>query len=335
MYGPNQVGDIIIGSGVATQTTAQTFIASALDKEVGIFQDNGAAIAANKSFKFLQKTSGDAVKGLNYEFSDVINPKYLNRITVSNFAAEIQKQVTVAGFTGNVLANTTYEVEVKVYNDGGTLSPENFATVQGFYVTGSSVSAETATTIRDGVLKSLTSNFKRRGDFEVVLAAVAGPGITVTGKLQKAVPGKIEGRQIEFDVIAKVYQNVQDLTQPQQNLGLLTTTVNATNFPGAGTGKQAVNYEWFVKGGKYEVYRTTGYPADFATPYYADASKTYNVIDLVYYAPRLETSVERQYKTLRILADTTGLTGKTELVTKLATITGLTIANPGTTICAG
>ena len=222
-----------------------------------------------------------------------------------------------------------------MYNDGGSLSPENFAVIQGYYVTGASIAAETATTIRDGLLASLNKNLVKRGNGEFVTATVAGPGFTITGKYQNVVPGKIEGRQIQFDVFAKVFQNIQDLTQPQQNLGLLTSTVTVAASPGVGTGKLAVNYEWFTSGNKYEVYRLTGYPANFNTPYYADINGTYNVIDITYYNPRKETSVERQYKALRIMVDSTALTGKTELVTKLATITGLTIANPGTTLCAG
>ena len=333
MYGTNQVGELIIGSGVATETTVQTFIASASNKEVGIFSEDGSAVAVNKPFKVLQKTSGDATKNLNYEYTSSVNPKYVERITVSDYAAEVQKAVAVAGFTGNVLANHTYEVEIRMYNDGGSLSPENFAVIQGYYVTGASIAAETATTIRDGLLASLNKNLVKRGNGEFVTATTASPlGFTITGKYQNVVPGKIEGRQIQFDVFAKVFQNIQDLTQPQQNLGLLTSTVTVAANPGIGTGKLAVNYEWFTSGNKYEVYRTTGYPANFNTPYYADINGEYNVIDITHYTPRNETSVERQYKQLRIMIDNNGLTGKDELVTSLETITGLTITNPGTTL---
>ena len=304
MFGPNQVGELIIGNAAATETTAQTFIATAADKRLKVLSADGTNVAANVPFKVLQKTAGDAGKGLNYEFSDVINPRYVEKVTLSTYLAETQKAVKIAGFTGNVLANHTYEVEIRLYNDGGSLSPENFAVIQGFYVTGASIAAETATTIRDGVLNSLRKNLIKRGDSEFVLTTDASPlGFTITGKAQAVVPGKIIGKQIEFDAIAKVYQNIQDLTQPQQNLGLLTATVSATANPGSGTGKYAVNYEWFVKGYKYEVYRQTGYPADFATPYYASIAGVYNTIHIKYYQPRVETSVERQYKVLTILID--------------------------------
>ena len=327
MYGPNQIGDLIIGNAVAKETTIPTFIATATDKEVGVFSQDGTAPALNKPFKILQKTAGDAGKNLNYEYTEVIDPRYIERITVAEYAAEVQKKVLVDGFTGNVLANHTYEVEIRMYNDGGSLSPENFAVIQGFYVTGASIASETATTIRNGLLASLNKNLKRRGNSEFV-TAVSGTGFTITGKEQRVVPGKIEGRLIEFDVIAKVYQNIQDLTQPQQNLGLLTTIVNAQNYVGKGTGKLAVNYEWFVKGYKYDPAREVGYPVNFNTPYYADITGKYDVVDITYYSPRKETSVERQYKTCRVMITKGGLVG---IIIALQTITGATLNVPGTT----
>jgi hypothetical protein len=329
-YGPLQVGELIIGNTVATQTTAQTFIALAADKSVKILSADGTAPAAKKPFKVLQKTGGDAGKGLNYEFSDIVEPNSIERITISSYAPEVQKSVTVSGFTGNVLPNTTYVTDVRIYNDGGTLSPENFATVQGFYSTGANIGTITPTTIRDGLLKSLKSNLVKRGDYEVVLLPIASPvGFSVTGKVQKVSPGKIEGRQIEFEVIAKVYDNVYSLTTLSQNLGLLTAVTTVASNPGKGTGKLAVNYEWFVKGYKYEVYRQTGYPVDFNTPYYADINGTYDVVDITYFKANKETTIEQQYKTLRTMIASGNLT---TFIADLNTITGLTLVNPGTNL---
>lgn len=331
MFGPNQVGELIIGNTVATQTTAQTFIASAADKSIKMLSQDGTAPSLSQPFKFLQKTSGDASKGLNYEFSDVIEPKSIERITISNYTPEVQKSVTVSGFTGNVLANTTYVCDVRIYNDGGTLSPENFATVQGFYSTNENITGITPLVIRDGLIKSLKANLTRRGDYEVVIAPIASPvGFSITGKVQSVSPGKIEGRQIEFEVIAKVYNNVYSLTSLSQNLGLLTATTTVFANPGKGTGKLAVNYEWFTKGTKYEVYRNTGTPAEFTTPYYADITKTYDVVDITYFKARNQTSVERQYKTLRVMIASG--TEVAKIVTDLNTVTGLTLVSPGTNL---
>ena len=84
-----------------------------------------------------------------------------------------------------------------------------------------------------------------------------------------------EGQQIEFDVVAKQFLNT---SITHENLKLLTVVVDNENNPGAGTGKYAVNLEWFNKGYKYEVYRQTGYPVDFASPSYASVAGIYNAI---------------------------------------------------------
>jgi len=299
MYGPNQVGELIIGNAVATETTTKTFIATASDKEIKAVNSQGTAIADGLPFSYLQKTNGDASKGLDYEFSDVIDPALVEKITLKEYAAEVQKLVTVT--VGTATANTTYEIEVRLYNDGGSLSPENFAIIQGFYVTG--VSAETTTAIKDGLLLSLQKNLIKRGNFELTVVSTGGATFTITSKVQKFVAGKIIGKQIEFDVLGKSFLNAYDTTQPATNSGLVVPVVTTQASPGSGTGKFAVNFEWFVKGMKYEVYRQTGYPADFGTPYYASPTGFYNTIQIKYFSTRKETSVERQYKVLTILVD--------------------------------
>lgn len=327
VFGPNQVGEIIIGDAVATETTFATFKTGASDKEIKALSLDGSAPTVGKSFRFYQK-AGAASDG--YEFSDVINPRYIDRITVSTYLAEVQKSVRVDTFTP--VANTTYEVAIRMYNDGGTLSTENFSTIQGFYVTGNSITGITATTIRDGVKLSLQKNIDSRGGGEFVLADVTGPvGFTVTGAAQTNDPARNTGRQIEFDVQGKSFTNTGNAVELSDNTGLILTTVLNGNNPGRGTGKYVSNYEWFTKGNKYEVYRTVGYPADFNTPYYADKAGQYSIVDIVYYEPRKQTSVERQYKVLTVAVKA----GLATVVADLETITGYDLANPGTTEVGG
>jgi hypothetical protein len=299
MFGPNQVGELLIGNSASTETTIQGFIANAADRALRVFSDTGTAVAANLPFEVFQKTTGDATKGLNYEFSDTVDPRYVERVTVGTYLPETQKRVTCTVATPTV--NTTYEIEVRLYNDGGSLSPENFAIIQGFYVTGSTT--ETATQVKDGLVSSLQKNLMKRGNFELSVVSTGASTFTIEGKFQKVVPGKIIGKQIEFDVLGKSYSNAFDVTLITQNTGLVTVALTTAPNPGNGTAKHAINYEWFVKGYKYEVYRQTGYPADFSTPYYASATGLYNTINIVYYTPRKETSVERQYKVLTIMID--------------------------------
>ena len=291
-----QVEKLIVGNAVAAETTLPTFMADASDKEIKVLSADGSAPAAGEDFKVYQKTA------TGIEVSDLIHPDKVELVKVVTYNEEVQKSVAVTGFDGNVKANHTYAVEVRIYNEGGSLSVENFATVTGYHVTGANVSGVTAANIRDGIVKSLKNNLRLRGDSEFVITTpnTAETDIVITGKSQTVVPGRIEGRQMQFDVTAKVYDNVS-LTN--ENLGLLKTTVLQDNEPGNGTGKYAVNLEWFTKGYDNEVYRGTSYPVGFDTPYYTSTSGIYNVIHIFYFDGRDYTTVEKQHKLLTILVD--------------------------------
>jgi hypothetical protein len=304
VFGPNQVEELIIGNAVAAETTLATFITSASDQEIKSLSADGSAPAEGVNFKYFQKTAGSASKGLNYEFSDVIEANKVDEVILKSYSAEVQKSVRVEGFDSNVVADTTYAVEIRLYQDGGTLSPENFATITGYYVTGSNVTGVTAANVRDGIVASLNANLTKRGGGEFVITTpnATETDILIAGAPQEVVQGKITGRQIEFDVTAKQFLN-SSLTH--ENLGLLTTTVVSLNNPGVGTGKYALNLEWFTKGYKYEAYRQTGFPADFTerVPQYASAAGVYNVIHIKYKSSRISPTVEDQPKVLTILMD--------------------------------
>lgn len=295
VFGPNQVEEPMIGNAAAAETTIATFIASASDKELAVLGAAGGAVAALEPFKVLQKADG--IPG-GYEFSDVVNPAKVEKVILSTYAAEVNKAVSVSAFAP-LAANHTYAVEVRLFNDGGTLSPENFATITGYYVSGAAV--PTATDVSAGIVASLQSNLTKRGGGELTVVDAGAGVITIAGQAQTVVPGKIIGKQIEFEVIAKVFEN--GALVGQENIATNAVTVTNENFPGRGTGKYAVNLEWFAKGYKYEVYRQTGYPADFATPYYASNAGVYNVIHIKYKESRISPSVEEQPKVMTILID--------------------------------
>jgi hypothetical protein len=306
MFGPNQVGEVIIGNAttVPVLTSVQSFITSALEGEVQCFSYDGNPVAANVPFKVYQATGGDPLKGLDYEFSDTINPKYIERVTARDYVAETQKTVvfTVGSIPTVTTGEVTYVAEIRLYNDGGTLSPENFAVISGYYV---ATTADTTTTIATGLALALQRNVTKRGNSEFVVSTLTNT-VTVVGKFQNVVAGKIIAKQIEFDAYAKSFSNAFSLTVVSQNLGLITVATTIQPNPGMGTGKHAVNYEWFVKGMKYDPAREVGYPANFDTPYYALAASTYDTINIIYYAPRTSTIVERQYKVLTIFTNPAG-----------------------------
>lgn len=299
MFAPYQVGELIVGNAVATETTVATFIATASDKEIKVLSKDGGNVAAGKPFYVLQATDGDSSKNLDYEFSDKIDPRYVEKVTVAQYAPETAKSVKVDGFAvaGVVAANRTYEVEIRLEDE---LSPENFTTIPGYYVTGEVLGSDTATTIRDGVLFSLNQNLKYRGNSEFT-ATADGTGILITEKLQNNVPGKIDGRKYRFTVTGRVFNNISN--GYNSNLNLLTSTIVTPGSPGQGTGKFATNFEYFVKGFKYDPANAFNWETQFDEPFYTSKLGLYNVIQIKYYAPRTSTIVERQYKVLTILVD--------------------------------
>jgi len=325
VFGPNQVEELIIGNAVAAETTAATFIASASDKEIKVLSADGTAPAAGEDFKILQKTAS-TITGLNYEFSDTIPADQVDKVILKEYSAETLKSVRVEGFDGNLVANTTYAVEIRHFSDNSSLSPENFSVVTGYYVSGAAAPASAAV-VRDGIVASLNHNLNRNGgaDFVITTPDATETDILITGKAQVAVPGKITGRQVEFEVTAKQFDNT---ALNHDNLGLLTTTLVASNNPGNGTGKYAVNLEWFTKGYKYEVYRQTGFPADFTerTPFYASQSLNYNAIHIKYKKSRISPTVEEQPRVLTILVERANLAGNSntnDVLTDLRTVLGV------------
>lgn len=299
MFSPNQVGELIVGTGLATEANVTTFLASADPAELGVYDAKGGAVVANKPFYFVQKTAGNTAKGLDFEFSDKIDPAYIEKVTVKAYSPEVAKVVKLDGFAvaGVVAPQRTYEIEIRVENQ---LSPENFEHIVGYYVTGEVIGSDTATTVRDGLIASINKNLKRRGDSEFTVTA-DGTGILVTEKIQDNIPGKIEGRKFSFVVTGKVFNNVSNGLNA--NLGFLTATVTNPGFIGVGTGKFATNAEWFLKGFKYDPNRQWAFPVDFTerVPFYTSKTGTYNIVHIKYFSPRKSTIVERQYKVLTIL----------------------------------
>lgn len=299
VFGTNQREELIVGSAVASETTKDTFISSASDTEIKVLSADGSAPAAGEDFYLLQKADA-AVNG--YEFSDKIKPSKVDKVILAEYSPEVQKSVTAT--VQSASTNTTYAVEVRVFNTGGSLSVENFDVVTGYYVTGSAV--ETVAAIRDGLITSLQNNFRNRGNNEVTISAGGAGEINIVGQSQSVVRGKDIGSQIEFEVTGKSFS---DPNLVQENTGLITVVVNSENNPGKGTGKYAVNLEWFTKGFAYDVYRGAGYPNDFVekVPYYTSQASNYNAIHIKYFSDRDNPTVEKQNKVLTVLVERTDL----------------------------
>lgn len=296
LFGPRQVGEILIGNAVASETTVNTFITSASDQELTVLSVDGTNVAADKPFKVYQKATN--AQG-NIEFSDTIDPKHVEYVRVSAYAPEVAKVVKVDGFStvGALAVNRTYEVRIRLING---VSPENWEDICGYYVTGQALGTTVAGDVRNGVLSSLQKALNYRGMNEFTVAA-DGTGILITEVIQPNVLGKDPGRKLRFEVSAAVFE-MGNLFGYGGDLGYLTSTVTVTGSEGLGTGKWVTNYEYFAKGYKYDENRYGGYPADFMgkVPFYGLKNGIYNVITIGYYTPRTETIVERQWKELQI-----------------------------------
>lgn len=323
VFGPNQVEELIIGSAEATETSVSAFISTASDKETAVLGADGGANAAGKDFKLYQKTAGSAAKNLNFEFSDTVEPGEVESMTTHAYAPEVAKVQVASGF-GTIVGNTVYEVLVRIYNDGGTLSPENFRHVSGSFVT--AATPESTKVVVDGITAALNKSLLKEGS-GLLTVTDNDVQITISGVIQDVVPGKITGRPVEFDV--EVRSSV--IGTAGVDTGLLSVSTTSEADAGTGTGKYAVNLEWFTKGYKYEHYRDVSYPANFDTPYYADKTAGYSVIHVKYKKQRKYTSVENQHKVLTILTlnPTKNLAGAAEsnkILAKLNTATGLSVA---------
>lgn len=307
VFGPNQKEELLIGNALSTETSVADFISSAADKELGVYSKNGGAVAANEVFYLLQKTNGDAVKGLNYEFSNGIDPKYINYIKAEKFKPSVEKAIRVNGFTGTPKANATYQVSIRLYNDGGTLSTENFRHIHGSWVTSDDVTvAHTNANIIQGLVDSLNRAQKKEGDKFTITGGA--DFIDIVALPTSGNPIQDIAKQTEFDIEVSVKSNGlnPDTAQPE-SYPILTADLVAAADPGVGTGKWASNLETFTRGYNYEAYRGASYPANFTQPeLYSNYNGQYNVIHIGYYFKHSVAGVEEQPSVLTILFDNTG-----------------------------
>jgi len=331
VFGPNQVEELIIVNGnAAAEADVPSFIANAVSGDAQLLGKDGGALGLNKPFYALQKTAGNAARGLDYEFSDGVSPRLIESVRAVAYSEEIGKKVLVRGFGGNVIQNATYEVFIRIYNDGGALSTENFRFIYGNFVTDVNF-VGTAEDIVDGIIdsmnKSLRLSYTDSGAFSVTKSAIP-LGIEIEGLIQPTDRSKITGRPIEFDVQVTVKDNCNTLNCSTPAVyNFLEKDILSEVFPGTGTGKIVGNLEWFTKGYKYEPYRESAYPANFNTPYYADLNGEYNMIHITYFDERKYTNVERQYRVLTIaVGDDAAFAKVNAILADIRIASGLTTA---------
>tara|TARA_R110000772_G_scaffold8692_1_gene28788 strand:- start:1198 stop:2205 length:1008 start_codon:yes stop_codon:yes gene_type:complete len=330
VIGANQVGHILIGATYHGNSDISDFITNAGNKALQVVSKDSASLQAGP-FQILQKASDMAA---GFKYSEVINPSKIGKITVKAFTAASSRQVKVSGFSGTVRGNVTYQVFIRLYNDGGSLSPENFRFINGFYVTPQDASALTFADVLAGLKASLDGALSREYNSSFVITTNASELIVEAGNTE-FVLGVKDGRPVEFDLQAAVRDNGGDNTVSDARYDDLAVELVQAGSAGSGTGNAVANLEWARVGQEGNKYRLVGYPANFREIYHADPTLTYHVVNISYYEDRTSTIVERQYRVIQIAVENvdqdgggagTVFTAINALITDLNTATGLSLA---------
>jgi len=330
VFGGNQVGEIIVGKTYGDESDLVDFMQNGTDGDVQIFSGDGTAVSEGP-FKVLQKADG-SIGGI--EYTEVIDPKTITSLKTAKYKAPVQRQLKVTGFTGTPRENATYEVFIRLYNDGGTLSPENFRQIPAFYVTREN---DTFTDILNGLKSNIDKTLQRESNTLFNVTVDTGNGeFIVEGNNVSFVLGKKDGRPVEFDLQAVVRANGNSSNVTGNYYNDLTVETVEAGDPGSGTGNQVANLEWFLKGNKYDRYRTVGYPNNFDTPYVVNPGSTYHIVNISYFKEREYTNVEKQHRFAYFVFENadqdgagagTNFTAVNSFINDLETATGRTIAD--------
>lgn len=330
----NQTAKVLVGKTYAAEADVPDFISNAVDDDLQVLNGDGGAVAAGEPFKIFHKSS--TLPG-SIDFSEVIDPNKVTSVTAVAYTAPTARKIKITGFSGTIRTNCTYEVFIRLYNDG-SLSTENFRMIGAFYVTGSDVSGETWNGIMQSLKDDLDASLARESNSSLFTVAINDPGageFSVEGGNHSFVLGKKDGRPAEFDLQAAVKANGDASTLPGTYYGDLAVEIVTAGDPGIGTGHQCANIEWSVRGGEGNRYRLVGYPSNFDTTYFVDPAQTYHVVTINYYGERPYTNVERQHRSLVCFVENadqdgggagTAFTAVNALIDDIEVATGLTIA---------
>ena len=285
----NTIREIIVANvGLASETTLKTFTASADSGKIGVFAKDGGTAAFGKDFVVALKTDDSVI------VSDVIVPSQVSHLALKQAVAEVQKVVTVGGSSSiavPAVAGERYEyiVDIRLFNHG-SLSVENFYLKHGHFILTQTAGPLTAQAVVDGLISQLNKSFSKEPGATATTNPLftftrSGSGATsalvITAKEQPLELGKKEGRQLEFDVVARVTKVGDESFGVPQPTVAVTTPAN----PGTGTGKQIAKLEFFYRGGRGDVLRGVGYPYDWTkkTKTLTDQSSSYDVIELKHF----------------------------------------------------
>lgn len=312
----NTVNELILGSAVATETTLDTFKASASPGEVGVFTLDGTALAAGKPFVFAQKTADSVF------VSDVVYPESVSSYTAAVDAPEVAKVVQVTPpAAADITVGSDYIVRIHIF-EFGSLSVEDTYLKFGTY---RPVTGDTEQQVVDGLIASLNRNFSREPGATATSNPLftfsrSGSGATsklvITQKLQPYVTGKKFGRVNPFDVFADFTPDAEPVK------GTVTTPYN----PGKGTGKLVAAMEYDLRKNRGDIYGNINWPYNFDVITRANPATGYNMLEITHSRGHEGFNPVHMRKQVTIAITEALSAGIDNLIGKLNTLTGKSVA---------
>lgn len=309
----NTINELLVGTAVATETTLDTFKATASTGEVQVFAFDGTAAAAGKPFVFAQKTATSVF------VSDVIYPASVKSYTASVDAPEVAKVVTVTPDTPVAGDAITLRLHIFEY---GSLSVEDtyikFATYKA-------KTGDTKESVVDGLIASLNRNFSRDVNatptsnplFTFTKTGTAGTAaLVITQKLQPYVEGKKFGRVNPFSVFVSFKATSDYVEAPT------TTAYN----PGKGTGKLIAAMEYDLRKNRGDLYGNIGWPENFEFIARANPAAGYNMLTLTHSRGHEGFNPVHMRKQVTIAITEALSAGIDALIARVNTLTGKTVA---------
>ncbi len=304
----NQVRNLFVGLDFPEHANVGAVKAGS-NGDLALLSADGTAPAAGENIMFfLKEASGTVVS------SDVIKPSNVLYAKSIPFVAQTMGTGTISGLTVDV--NTLYSVEIAIAGYG-SLSREDEYLKKAFY---KAVTGDDQEDIVDGLIASLNRNFSR----EVGATASSNPSFAFskTGSGASAALVVTEKPVANFDV-NKMTRKGLDF---RVNCTATTTPtiVNVAGTPGVGTGMQVAENEFYLKGERNDFLRGAGYPHNLNNSYLADASASYNTIEIGYWEEGRDEA-KKSKKSITINVPFTNLAGNSvinALVTDLNTALG-------------
>jgi hypothetical protein len=193
-----------------------------------------------------------------------------------------------------------YSVKIEIQGHG-SLSQEDTYLKQASY---KAVAGNNQESIVDGLISSLNANFSR----EIGATASSNPAFTFA----KTGSGSTSALVITEKPVSNFDANTLTRKQIDFRVNCTATTtptiVNVAGNPGVGTGMQVAENEFYLKGERNDYMRGAGYPHNLKNVYLADATASYNTIEIGFYEEGRDEA-KKSKKSITINVPFTNLAG--------------------------